>query len=234
MMKQPNDMFNDLVGQASKSFIDSFNEKNNAAQTRLFLAVAGILVFVGAEVVKVVFRKNFGREGLSLTRVILSFICLLIISILFFSDILDDEIGSKASNIFMGVLYGSIAFYTLIAGVKEWKISHDPKRLPKNYKNVPEDYKGSSTLLSFLLDEGWKQSAVQNFIEPITIILVAIGLTLVNLVAGIPLAFCAVSIWLYQLAEFIFGFNNHVDDVLKNQGHRTENKQAPRFGHVIK
>lgn len=226
-MKNSNDMFTSLVGQAGKTLLDSTNEKNHSAQIKLFLALLGIFIFVGAEGIKVFFRKNFGKEGISLTRVIICFLSFIGISAISFSLIDDSssKLGSQLSFGIMGSFYVFVAFYILFKGIQAKKES-------RTNTHLYDDYKGDSILLDFLIKEGWKQSTVQNVAEPVATILVGIFLTFFNYIWGIPLFFCAISLWLNQLVEYIFGFNNHVNQVLVQQGHSTQQSSGSNFGQA--
>lgn len=228
-MKPTDDMFDSLMGQAGKSFVkilgsDSKNNNDDKETFILILALSGILAFVGSEIVKVIFRGNFGIGGINIVRVILSFICLLGISFVFFFAP-NEEIGSTTSFMFFGGFYTLLAFYTLIKGIKVYQQSQ------KN-KTMPPYFTGQSTLLSFLLVEGWKQKTLLNFIEPIIIICIGIGFTFINYVAGIPLFFCAISIWIYQIVEFVYGYSNFVNTTLATKGHSTQNNNGTRFTQV--
>ena len=59
IMSSSDNMFNGLVGRAFTEAINTTQKDNNPAAVRLFLALVGILFFVGAEAVKVFFRKDF-------------------------------------------------------------------------------------------------------------------------------------------------------------------------------
>lgn len=82
-MSNSNDLFNILFRIVLKNTFapnTSGNPKDNRAENELMLAALGLLAFVGADALKVVFRKNFGSQGLSLLRVVLAFLAFLIIA----------------------------------------------------------------------------------------------------------------------------------------------------------
>lgn len=213
-MKNSDDIFDSLGGSFFKYLIDSTDEKNKSAQTRLLLFGLGILAFVGVEAVKVVFRKNFGSKGLSLTKIILSSI--VFGGLAWFSynywqnpDEISSDMGSEISFEIATFFYGFLGVFILIRGIIQ-------KAKPN--EKVHYNYRGDSGLLGFLVKDGWSQAKVQNFAEPLFVLALGVFLSAVNLVLGVPLMFCAVSVWLHMLMESIFGVSQ-IRDKLAEKGY---------------
>ena len=215
-MQNTDDIFESLGGIFFKNLIDSTNEKNSAAQTRLILAGIALLTFVGAEAVKILFRNNFGSKGINLLR---AFLCLVgfglisagCIAAWFQSDSPDlEQIGSPKSFLLAGIFYAILGIYVFAKAIVQKARAKDL---------VHPQYRGDSYLLSFLMKSGWSQAKVQNLAEPLLTLAIGIFPTPVNLLWGIPLLFCALSVWLHQLFELIFGVS-HVRDVLAERGYQ--------------
>lgn len=82
------------------------------------------------------------------------------------------------------------------------------------------EYKGDSHLLAFLIvKNGWSQKNVQNWAEPLFVVALGVLLATINLVWGIPIIFCALSIWAHQIFEYLFG-HNQVDEKIRKSGYQ--------------
>lgn len=220
-MKDTNDIFESLSGIFFKNLIDGLDGKNNAAVTRFILAATAMLMFVGTEAVKLVFRNNFGSKGVSIVRAVLCFLAFGAISAASIAASLYPQqgfeiIGHPISFFVMGLFYAVLAFYVLIKAIVQKARSKD---------QVHPQYRGDSTLLSSLMKSGWSQARVQNLAEPLLTLGIGVFLTAFNLLWGIPLAFCAVSVWLHQLLEAIYGIS-HVRDALAEKGYNTAQEGA--------
>lgn len=214
-MKNTDDVFESLSGSFFKYLIDSSDDKNKSAQMRLMLVALAILAFVGVEAVKVIFRSNFGSKGLSLFKVILSAIAFGVISGVCYSIWKDNpsdmsEVGSPRSFILTAGFYAVFAVFILVKGIMQ-------KTKPND--EVHPQYRGDSTLLGFLMKDGWSQAKVQNLAEPLLILALGAFLSAVNLFWGIPLVFCAISVWLHMIMEAVFGVSQ-VRDVLAEKGYQ--------------
>lgn len=215
-MKNTDDIFENLGGIFFRNLIESSNEKNEAAHLRFMLAGLALLTFVGAEAVKLVFRTNFGSKGVSILR---AFLCLLAFGLIATAAFAawhqgptesSEQIGSEASFFAMGVFYGALGLYVFIKAIVQKVRAKD---------TVHAQYRGDSYLLSSLMESGWTQARVQNLAEPLLTLALGVFLTAFNLVWGLPLLFCAISVWLHQLLELVFGVS-HVRDMLAEHGYR--------------
>lgn len=228
-MNNSNDLFGMLFRLVLKNTFNSpssGNPKDTRGENELMLALLGILAFVGVEAVKVVFRRNFGKQGLSLIKVVLSFVIFVAISIIAFKlnapdSGINPEYGSHKSYIWVSIFYAFLGVFVLIAGL------YHQSQIPNN--DVPLHYKGDSYLLSSLIEEkGWKQTNVQNWAEPLLVLLLGGILAYINLLWGLPLVFCAISVWGYQIVEYLFG-QNQVADTIQRRGY---SNQSDDFTHV--
>ncbi len=195
-------LFNGLIGKALNEGINSTNEKNNSAAIRLFLAVAGILLFVGAEAVKIVYRKNFGIKGINMFRLIICFLCFLGIGILCISVGLSGEMENKgywftdSSFVVCGAAYVILSFYLLRKGILE--------RIKATRNQVYTEFTGEPDLLNFLKEYGWSRNKIQYLAEPGYTLILGIVLAAYNPLAAIPVVFCAISVWAHAVLEFVF------------------------------
>lgn len=215
-MKNSDDVFESLGGSFFKYLIDSTDDKNKSAQMRLMLVAMAILAFVGVEAVKVIFRNNFGSKGLSLFRVILSAIAFGVITGVSYTMWMENssdmrEFGSPMSFIMTACFYALLTIFVLVKGIVQ--------KTKKPNDEVHPQYRGDSVLLGFLMKEGWSQAKVQNLGEPLLTLALGIFLSAVNLIWGIPIIFCAISVWLHLIMEAIFGVSQ-VRDVLAERGYQ--------------
>jgi len=215
-MSNSDNLFNGLVGKAINEGINSTNEKNNSAAIRLFLALAGILLFVGAEAVKIVYRKNFGIKGFSMFRLIICFLCFLGIGIACISFGLGDELNgrdfwfmSKGSFVVCGAAYIVLAFYVIRKGILE--------RIKASKNQLYTDFGGEPDLLRILLEYGWSNNRIKYLAEPVYTLLLGVLLALYNPMAAIPIIFCAISVWLHAVLEFFFLQNPFQPDIQPQQ-----------------
>lgn len=216
-MRNSDDVFDSLSGSFFKYLIDSEDDKNKSAQTRLMLVAIAILAFVGVEAVKVVFRKNFGSKGLSLFRVILSAVAFILLAWLALEMMADPdaaEVGTQASFKYAAGFYVLFALYILVKGIIE-KV--------KPNSSVHAQYRGDSILLGFLMKAGWSQAKVQNLAEPLFTFAIGLFLSAVNPIWGLPIVFCAISVWLHLIMEAVFGISQ-VRDVLAEKGYQASQK----------
>ena len=212
----PDQIFNRLTGSIWKyafetTVADSKDPNKRRSGNILFLIIVAILAYAGVEAAKLLFRKNFGKKGISITRMVLSIIAFLIISGITFYyyttfTLEDASIGSKESFLYTAIFYIVLSGYILFRGINS--ISKNPKI---------EAYRGDSYLLGFLMKgkKGWSQSLVQNLAEPLLLLAFGIFFTGINLFWGIPLIFCAISCWVHLLLETIVGLvkeRNYLSD----------------------
>lgn len=221
-MSNSNNLFEMLFKIALKGIFNppsSSNPKDNRGENELMLALLGLLAFVGADAVKVVFRKNFGIKGLNLIKVVLASIAFGAISYFAFHfSQVDTEInldyGSHKSYHLAGVFYAILSLYVLVTG-----IYHKARAAKLNFH--PE-YRGDSFLLASLIEKnGWKQSTVQNWIEPLIVVTLGGLISISNLLWGLPIVFCGLSVWGHQFIEYLFG-HNPVNTKMQDHGYKAE------------
>ena len=227
-MSNSDNLFSGLVGKALNEGINSTNEKNNSAAIRLALALTGILLFVGAEAVKVFFRKNFGQKGMNIYQLIIAFLCFLILGIVctehyLFPEKFDMNVGmdvTESSFLVVGVFYITLAFYLIRKGVIEFI------KAKKSQNNI--DFKGEPDVLKVLELNGWSQNKIRYLGEPGYTLLLAVVLFLYNPIGSIPLAVCAVSVWGHAVLEFLFAQNPFEPDIAidQNQSPQTQFGQS--------
>lgn len=222
-----NEVFNRLTGAFYKYFFESFvnskDERSGNVATLLFLA---ILAYAGVEASKVLFRKNFGVNGISIGRLFLSSIAFIILGIVtyyYYSgfDTETAEMGTQSSFLAASLFYFILAIYIFLKGM-----------LSRKQNALHPNYRGDSSVLGFLMKgkRGWKQSTVQNVAEPLFLLAIGIFLSAVNLWWGIPLVFCAISVWLHLAMEAIMGVGE-ISELLSNAGYAYSKGQS--FSEVV-
>lgn len=201
-MSNTDNMFSGLIGKAINEGIESTRKDNNPAYIRLVIALAGILLFVGNEAVKVIFRKNYGFNGISMFRVIVCFLCFLllgIISVTFSfesSEKLSEMWFGRVSFFVSGAFYIGLSFYLLRKALLGRKNSIQRQ----DYSN----YHGDNDLLNLLHLHGWSESKIKYLAEPLYTLLLGTAVLFYNPFASIPFFICALSVWGYGIMEFIF------------------------------
>jgi len=224
-MSNSNNLFNGLVGKAINEGINSTNEKNTSAQVRLVLALTGILFFVGAEAVKVFFRKDFGRKGINLIQLFISCLCFLGLGIVCTGHYLFPEKGdlnigisvSETSYLVTGVFYITLSIYLLRKGIIEFA------KAKTSQANI--DFKGETDVLKILESKGWSQNKIRYLGEPGYTLLLALVLFLYNPIGSIPLAVCAISVWGHAVMEFLFLQNPFQPDLAQQLPESTQSPQ---------
>lgn len=178
-----------------------FKPSTPGSENRGLLAVLGLLAFVGEEAVQVLFRKNFGKDGLNPVRVIVCFVFFELIAVICFliwgyADHPFKVGGSQTSFIWAGTFYMLLGLTVLIKGKKDIENS---KISTKTYK-----YAGDSALLGFLTSEGWSHAKIQSIWEPIFVIAIGTFLSFINLLWGIPVIYCGLSVWICSILDALF------------------------------
>ena len=203
-MDQKSKIAKGLFHQAYTNLIDSMNEKNNAAQFRFTLAAIGILFFTGAEAVRVVFRKDIYISQYSMIFIIVAFLCFTCLGVVpfFLFEYADENtlfFGNSDIQFVTGILYIALAVFVLIKGIMYGMKSKE------GVGSLSEN--GLNNTLTFLSGgkSGWSQKQIQNIGEPVFILLLGIILCFINILAGLPLVACALSVWLFQLFNYVFG-----------------------------
>lgn len=213
-MKQSDDLFESLNWSAFRLLPDLTQEKPNAAVLKFLFFILLILLFVGDEAVKLIFRKGFGTSGVHWWKVLLCIGCFgglgwtaLEIGMDEYSEI--PPMFSRFSFYIAGGFNIGLAIFLFYKGF-----------IQRRNKLAHKYYRGDSTLLAFLMGKGWSQAKVQNLAEPLTILGVGAMLTVLNPFLGLPLAFCAISSWFTYAADSFAGFS-HVRDTLAIHGHQS-------------
>lgn len=197
-MENRDEFFNKLGGQLGADFV---RRADPVAASRITWVLLAMLAFVGEEAVQVLFRKNFGPGGLSALRVIVCFILFEIIAVIFFlfgafADKSLDVVGTHASFICAGIFYVVLGFVVLMKGLKGIAKAKNSDR--------PYKFAGESAMLSFLVKDGWSQSKTQNLAEPVLTLAIGIFFSFVNILWGIPVIYCALSVWACKVMDAIF------------------------------
>ena len=217
-MKHTDDVFESLNWSLFRMLPDLFDNnggkgaRDSVVIKVLFFALL-ILLFVGDEVVKLLFRRNFGASGIHWWKAVLCTLAFGGCGISAFQ--IGFEINASEAQ-----FYGPLSF--MVAGALNVGLScfllYKWLILPRN-RLAHKYYRGDSTALSFLLEKGWSQSRVQNFAEPLTLLCAGTLLSAINPMLGLPLMFCAVSSWLTYAMEAVTG-RSDVRDALAQRGHQ--------------
>lgn len=178
----------------------------------LFLIILALLGYAGVESIHLIFRNNFGKKGINMTRLIISVIAFGLLAFIAYRyyagfTVDDSTIGSRTSFLYTTIFYSALSILLVYKSFNS--VTNDT--------NILEAYRGDSYLLGFLTkgEKGWKQSTVQNFYEPLTLLSVGVFLTPINLFWGIPLIFCAISFWIHAILESslkVINYRNYLSD----------------------
>ena len=225
------EMFSELSGSfLNYAFNGLMSEKDDKSKKIAMLLAIVIFAYAGVEAVKLIFRNNFGAKGLDIWRLVLSFGAFIGIGLIAFNDYSTygeyeylADYGSKNSFLITTILYSVLALYILVKGIIEVR--------KRSTNSVLSSYRGDSTILSFLKDSGWSQSKIQNFAEPLLVLAIGIFLSPINFLLGLPLVFCAISVWIHFGYEWIRGLVNKRDNLSDNMGFPEQ--QERRFSQAI-
>lgn len=184
-----------------------------------------LLTFIGSEAVKVVFRKNFGKGSLRLDLIVVSSLIFAGTAIFAFQQSMleyDSQryTGTSDTNLVTGILYTVLFFYVLIVGVSCYRKS-------KKNRNRPERYQGDSYLLSPFFKGKWKEEHIQFYAEPLVVIAFGTAFCFVDFIAGIPLLFCGLSIWVREaLMRYYLPKNTDETDVIASSSTTLTRKEV--------
>jgi hypothetical protein len=229
-MSKADNLFSGLVGKAINESIESTRDNNNPAYIRLVLAISGILLFVGNEAIKVVFRKNFGFKGISIGRVIVCFLCFLTFGIVGIVFSISND-GRELSDLWFGrsSFFVSGVFYILLSFYLLRKAFVQRANAIKNQDF--SDYQGESDLLNTLHLHGWSQTRIKYLAEPLYTLLLGATVFCYNPFAAIPFLICSLSVWGFGIMEFMFLQQPFQPDL--NQGHHfSEHSTQPTTNRV--
>jgi hypothetical protein len=196
-------------------FNESFKDEtgpNKSNDNLLMIALVGVLAFSGVETVKIIFRRNFGAKGVDALKLVACFIVFVALGILSF------HLSGEETDVGTPLTYKIAGFFHLVLGFFVLGKGLELRKESRKFNIRPENYQGDSHLLAFLLKDGWWSHAkVQTIAEPLITLAVGILLSAVNPILGIPLIFCAISVWIAPL----FGFftSSHVETILHQKGY---------------
>lgn len=192
----------------------STSSKTLFTSVKIMLVILAILLFVGAEAVKVVFRTNFGSKSINPYKLVLCAACFLAMGLFSISVIYENEFLISNFGLFSfiatGIFYIFLSLFILIKGFRQKKNAERSSDF--------SEYEGNSYILSFLADEGWPQKKIKTLAEPLLCIAVGFFFSPINPFLGIPIIFCGLSVWLYQVIENIWGLNP-VKNTLEQKGY---------------
>jgi len=204
-----------LGGAAIKHLINSqpsqSNSNNNEDRPEVLKLVlvlsalaAFVLLLVGAEGVKVAFRRNFGKGGINLFRLILCSLGFFSVAIASFVIIVEVNSSlpfmvSPDSFFVNGIIFTLLGIYILVQGIRAWK---------KARKSQLSSYKGDNFRLNFLTQKGWTGRKIQNVAEPLIVINLGIWFCFFNLLGGLIFIICGLSVWFTLLEDLILGKTN--------------------------
>lgn len=206
-MSNSDNLFKGMVGRAFTEGINSTNKGNNSAVIRLVLALAGIVLFVGAEGTKVFFRKNFGMKGINIFQLVICSLCFIGVGIgctvmAFDTDNYSNNIALGAgffSFAVTGIFYLTLGVWILRKGILE--------RMKAIKNNFDSDFRGETDVLKVLEERGWSQNKIRYLGEPLYALALGIVMALFNPIGAIPLVACAISVWGHFVLEFVFQLN---------------------------
>lgn len=203
-------------------FEPSDSSGKRKATTFSVLFFIALMTYAGVEFLKITFRKNFGKKGLSSVKLIFVGIALGIIATIAFivafkEDAPDHQVwfGDQKTALWTGIIYIVLILYVAIIGfIEKGKVGHE----------IPA-YRGTSKILGFMINEGWKPAKVQDLIEPLLLAAIGVALLSTSVLLGAPLIFFSVSYWLHLFAERLMNFHK-LREELANQGHKIDEEST--------
>lgn len=234
-MRDNNKDFQNLGAMGVEKFVNaSFgNDKdpNKGKDEMLMMIIAtAMILFVGAEGMRVLLRTNFGRSSISRLRIGLFSLVFYLLGIVplviifnFLAQIMNGEevIPVASFTVISGclvLLTGTAIYWTMAtlawkAGLKERDLSYQSQAYPM--------YGGDSILFGYLIKRGVSKNVVQCLIEPAFVS--AIGFFLSGIYIGIPIFLCGISLFLYQCYEYYKLRNSPIEQTLYSKGFSQSN-----------
>ena len=216
-MKTTNDILKANLAEVGRQLPDE-EKRSRERDWKLILAAFISLAIVGAEPVYAMFRKNFGKGGIDLFRLSIAFACFIVVSaILVYHFYIDESFGeiygSVDSYLITAMLLTLLAVTFLVRGLSRHRTATD------NLGHI-----GDSELLSFLAKDGWSQNQIQLIAEPLCVITIGGAYCFYNIIGGVAIAFCGVSVWLRTPIELFY---------LKNRVQNNINTQSENHGDDV-
>lgn len=203
-----------------REFLGSFDSRGEAPPGRIVIAIFLLLIaflFVGVEALKVLFRKNFSREAVSVVQIIIAGAAFFGWGWLCFS-LKEDNLELEDVFGFAGWFYIALSVLVLVRGVFEWQKSYS--------KKLKGTILGESTILGFLKNSWWTEYRILMIAEPLTVFAIALPLVAVNFYLGIPLVFCGISQVIFNLI-FSIRVVEETSDNLDSDRNQSGNKNLP-------
>jgi protein-S-isoprenylcysteine O-methyltransferase Ste14 len=168
----------------------------------LFFLGLGLL-FTGAEAMKIVFRRDFAKDTVGIVQIIIASLIFIGCGVAGLIPAIAMTIGnvedagsyfeSPLSFAITGLFYLMLGIWIFIKGLREWNLS---------LENEEGTALGESTFLGFLKDSGWSEFKISQRAEPLTVLALGILLSGINIFMGIPLLFCAVTLYIFSLISY--------------------------------
>lgn len=172
---------------------------------KITLGLLALFIFAGGEILKITFRKDFGRGQLNQFKIIVGFIGLLGVSLINFLLFFDESSTITVGYFGMiplfatGLLYLIFAVFIIVKGMADLNKSNKPKNANKR-------------AISYLFTiKGWKVNNVQTWLEPSFLLIIGIVYLPFNFLCGLPLIFCALSYWLHSAYVYFTSESDHKD-----------------------
>lgn len=206
-----------LLKHITKTGIESLPEalgdgknigKKIKAAIYLGLAALIVLLFMGAEAVRALFRKNYGVSGERGARALFVFALFTATSVLAFYAmiIVDDKeipewflfLQGSDMHLITGVLYSALALHVLIKTIRYWIRTAQDKISPFD--------EGVSILAKYSKFRSWTKRDLFCKAEPLITIAIGFIYGVFDIIGGIPLIFCGLSVWGNELYQSVKGY----------------------------
>lgn len=237
-MSKPNDFFLNMIGEAYRTQKEIEKQKNTylpngqrpkvdpALDDKILVLMLGIIAMVGVEPLKVIFRKNFGKKGIKVLTLLIACFAFFVIGIVILmmgiknKNLPTGSLDGQISYIITGLFYIILCFFVLIKAIL----------LIRDAKHINQDYKGDSHLLRFMASKWWSRERIQGIAEPFYTIAFGICFSLnVNILGGLPIVVCGLSLWGYMIMEKLF-FGNRMENQIVSSNERLN--KSDEFNNV--
>lgn len=160
------------------------------------LILGALLTFAGNAAAKVVFWRNPKLSKMDIFLFLASAAGFVIVGGIYVNmSHKSDTTRDSDSNVVIGIIYIMLGLYILVRG-----ISHCRNKKVK-------DNSSRLKLVSFK-NKIWSDKMIHELGEPLIIVVIGLILTAYNEQAGLPLFFCALSVWLHVAKDRIMGKND--------------------------
>jgi uncharacterized membrane protein len=219
-----------LIGEIFKIFSGKISRKsaNDLGEALLALLCVAILFAIATAPFKILLRKNFGKNAISVLEVIfgsLFFVLCALTNLVFILDPMRIDTGNYYEMYFtnpyvlglISTILFSIGIFTLTKGLRENSKHHFSTKIDW----IADNYRGDSILYQNYITDNETMCRIWRIVEPGFCFKWSFVLLIIHPILGIPLLFTSVAFWVNEYYHVHFKwekliFENQSTGIQKN------------------